>query len=300
MTRPSISLENQLTLENFELNILPGFKCGFRCAHCAVGPELETEGRLSQEEIRILKRTINEFRPSIIAFAGGEPTYYIDEINDLVSVHPTPEKLTVRLTTNGQFARDKARALSTLGAFKKLDQVQLSYDRFHEDYFPLEMVGHVASACKELSLDFGVLLAMTSPLDLEIAGRLRALGDFPITVHKVLPIADAVTNNVAYRHIEFDPKVLTEHCPNRGQISYICGRGFSLCCSNLAFNGSRGGVVHPTLSEHIESPLFKSMSEHNFSELLTRAGIRIDSLAPEMSSACTLCEKIFCSETKQR
>lgn len=289
-----------MTLESLELTILPGFKCGFRCAHCAVGPELSAEGRLSQDEIRLLKRTIAEFRPSTLAFAGGEPTYYVEEINELVSAHPAPESLTVRLTTNGQFAQDKARALSVLRSFRKLDQVQLSYDRFHEDFFPLPKAGHVVDACKELNLDFGVILAMASPLDLEIAGRLRALGDFPITAQKVLPVGDALTNNVAFRHLEFDPKVLAEHCPSRGQVTYICGRGFTLCCSSLAFNGDRRGVVHPTLTEHLESPLFKSMSERNFSELLARSGIRSDTLAPEMSEACTLCEHIFCKETKQR
>lgn len=289
-----------MTLESLELTVLPGFKCGFRCAHCAVGPELEAEGRLSQEEIGLLKRTIAEIRPSGLTFAGGEPTYYTGEINELVSAHPAPGSLTVRLTTNGQFAQDKARALSTLRGFRKLDEVQLSYDRFHEDFFPLKKVAHVVEACKELSVDFGVLLAISSPLDLEIAGRLRALGDFPITVQKVLPIGDARTNNVAFRHLEFDRKVLDAHCPNRGQLTYICGRGFTICCSSLAFNGARRGVVHPRLAEHLESPLYQSMMTQNFSGLLARAGIGHDSLAPEMSDACTLCEHIYCKETEQR
>lgn len=289
-----------MTLGILELTILPGFKCGFRCAHCAVGPELEAEGRLSRDEIQLLKRAIAEIRPSAITFAGGEPTYYVDEINDLVSAHPAPESLTVRLTTNGQFAQDKTRALSALRAFRKLDQVQLSYDRFHEDFFPLAKVSHVVAACAELAVDFGILLAVSSPLDLEIAGRLRALGNFPITVQKVLPIGDARTNDVAFRHLEFDSKVLNDHCPNRGQMTYICGRGFTICCSSLAFNGTRRDVVHPTLAEHLRSPLFKSMSEHSFSDLLSRSGIRAESLAPEMSDSCTLCEHIFCAETKQR
>lgn len=289
-----------MTLEVLELTILPGFKCGFRCAHCAVGPELDAEGKLTQDEIRLLKRAIEELRPSALTFAGGEPTYYADEINELVSAHPAPQSVTVRLTTNGQFAQDKARAVSALRAFRKLDQVQLSYDRFHEDFLPLAKVANVAAACAELSVDFGVLLAVSSPLDLEIAGRLRSLGEFPITVQKVLPVGDARTNGVAFRHLEFDPKVLAEHCPNRGQMTYICGRGFTICCSSLAFNGARRGVVHPTLAEHLESPLFKSMSEHDFSGLLARSGLHSDSLAPEMSDACTLCEHIFCAETKQR
>lgn len=289
-----------MTLETLELTVLPGFKCGFRCAHCAVGPELAAEGRLSRDEIRLLQRTIAEIRPSALTFAGGEPTYYADDINELVSAHPAPESLTVRLTTNGQFAQDKARALGVLRSFKKLDQVQLSYDRFHEDFFPFQKVRHVADACKELPVGFGVLLAVSSPLDLELAGRLRALGDFPITVQKVLPIGDARTNGVAFRHLEFDPKVLAAHCPNRGQVTYICGRGFTICCSSLAFNGARRGVVHPALAEHLESPLYRSMMTHDFSGLLARAGIESDSLGPEMSEACTLCEHIFCKETGQR
>ena len=289
-----------MTLENLELTILPGFKCGFRCAHCAVGPELDGEGRLSAEEIALLKRTIAEVRPSGLMFAGGEPTYYTREINELVAAHPDPASPKVRLTTNGQFAQDKARAVSALRAFRKLDMVQLSYDRFHEEFFPLEKAAHVVAACAELSVDFGVLLALSTPLDLALAGRLRALGDFPITVQKVVPVGDARTNGVAFRHAEFDPKVLAEHCPNRGQMTYICGRGFTICCSSLAFNGPRRGVVHPTLAEHLDSPLYRSMSSLDFSGLLARAGIKSDTLAPEMSEPCTLCENIFCAETKQK
>ena len=42
------------------------------------------------------------------------------------------------------------------------------------------------------------------------------------------------------------------------------------------------------------------MSSLDFSGLLARAGIKSDTLAPEMSEPCTLCENIFCAETKQK
>ncbi|MFA5137722.1 MAG: radical SAM protein [Elusimicrobiota bacterium] len=278
-----------------ELGIVPGFGCGFRCSHCAARGEPSGGGRLSAAEIALLKETIREHAPRALLFTGGEPTLYLEEIDELVAAHPAPGRLTVRLTTNGHFAGDSASLDRVLGAFRKLDEVQLSYDRFHAEFLSLEAVGRLYRACSERAIRFCVLVSLTSPLDLALAKELHALGDMPIRFQKVLPIGRAKENGLAYRYPAFDPEVLKERCPNRDQVLYLCGRGFSLCCSSLVFNGDFPGVVHPTLEEHLRSRFRVRMRSSRFSGLMSEVGLSPDSLAPEHSSACTLCERIFSS-----
>ncbi|OGR95173.1 MAG: hypothetical protein A2V88_01450 [Elusimicrobia bacterium RBG_16_66_12] len=278
-----------------ELCIVPGFECNFACSHCAVSEVSEGGVRLSGAEVGLLQETVRSYAPHTLAFTGGEPTLYVEDINSLIAAHPGRDHLTIRLTTNGHFATDRDSIVQTLDSFVKLDEIQLSYDRFHSEFIPSQQAGLLYQVCVERGLRFSIVISLTSPVDLVIARELRQFGDMPISFQKVLAIGRAKTNGLAYQYPAFDPAVLEASCPNRGQVFYICGRGFSMCCSALVFNGAFPGVIHPTLEEHLKSDFYNRVSSSRFSELMAGAGVGLSSLAPQHSSPCALCEHLFSS-----
>ncbi len=277
-----------------QLVILPGYACNFKCAHC--GTTGERRLQLSDKEIRLLHRTVNNYDFRSVSFAGGEPTLYIDEINRVLSGFDELEKIDISITTNGHFAETVAKAAGLIAAIKKLDKIRLSYDRFHKQFLPYTHVRNLYEACRGSGVDFGAILTIQSPLDLVLSKELRQAGDFPIGVQKVLPIGRAKSNNVGYSYTEFNPAVLREMCPNKRKISYLCGRGFSVCDVSISFREFKKHpekYLRPSAEKLFESDFYQRMATMKFAELLKRCGDPAIKFSPAHSSHCVLCEHIF-------
>lgn len=274
------------------LGIIPGYKCGFACGHCAVGkPELP---QLSPGEVSLLVSTVEQFQIRNLAFVGGEPTLYIDVINGLLARLPRLGSTKVSVGTNGQFATSSGAALACLRSFRRLDSLQFSYDKFHRKFLPPGNIRNLYSACKALSIPLTAVLTVESPLDLGLIGELRAAGDNRIVVQKVLPTGTARKNKIDYAYPAFDSGVFNKFCPNRKKLVYLSGQGFTACCSSLVFNnGQTGKFVHPTLQEHLRSQFYKSISSLKFSGLFRKNKVRRTGLEPRHSSPCTLCELLY-------
>ncbi len=274
-----------------ELGIGVGYACNFKCVHCGVSHKKKL--RLSDSEITRLVKTINTNKVPALLFVGGEPSLYIQDINRILSKVENLNKTQVRITTNGHFAKSKVAAKSLLSEFLRIDKVHLSYDKFHKKFLPNRNIKNLHEACRDSKIDFGVLMAIQSPMDLALLPQLRALGDFPIGIQKVLPTGAAKNSGVSLVPPIFDRRVLSRSCPNAGKIMYLCGEGFSLCCSSLVLNGNNPGFVHPTLSKHLNSRFYKMVCTKSFGEIMKIAHISESDLAPAHSESCNLCEHIF-------
>jgi hypothetical protein len=198
----------------------------------------------------------------------------------------------VKITTNGSFAETVSAALKTLQSFKRLNAVQLSYDRFHAVHLPAYKIKNLFKACDKTGIDFSVIMTIRSPLEMTDLKELWKIGKFRIGIQKVLPVGEARLNSIEYFYPSFDKRVLRRYCPNRNKIKYLCGQGFSICCGNLAYN-SRLPVIQGTVSQHINSRFHRLISSANFDALLKMAGLPRKSLLPRHSSECNLCEYIF-------
>lgn len=242
-----------------QLGIIVGTKCNFRCAHCALG-DGERNRDLSVKEIRILKEAISQYAPRELLFTGGEPTLYIPLINEMISAHPAPGKCRIIVTTNGHFANSVSSARKVLASFIALNNVQVSYDKFHNKFLPLTKVKNLYAACKEMRLKFLALFAIQSPLDLSLMAALSKVGRFNIGVQKVIPHGQAKKNRLGFIHTVFDRKVLAKKCPNLGRLAYTRGRGFSVCCSDLLRLRSKTQFAHPTIKEHLASDFYKLLT----------------------------------------
>jgi hypothetical protein len=91
--------------------------------------------------------------------------------------------------------------------------------------------------------------------------------------------------------------VLERKCPNLGQISYIAGKGFTTCCSNLVFNGHNleEETFHPTVDGHFTSMFFGRLNGQTFGEMLRDRGITEEAqraFPADFTAPCRLCEFI--------
>ena len=272
--------------------ILVGFSCPLRCSHCSARTNIKRSS-LTEKELLLLRSTVTGMSPEEILFSGGEPMLYVDTINRIVSAHPRPKNLDVRITTSGYFATSVNRAAQRLSGIHNLKFVQMSYDRFHQKFVPIQNIKNLYMACRESGIDFSVLMAMQSPLDLSLAMKIKEAGDFKIGTIKITEAGEAKKNGIAFEYPTFDKKVWSGHCPNRAKIAYICGKGFSLCCSYHGFESNWCNFVHPTVRAHLSSPFHSIISKRTFGGIKKYFRLSKLKLEPKHTHECTLCGYLF-------
>lgn len=280
------------------LHIMPGYYCNFFCSHCLndSGPKQQT--RLSDAEIAQIQGVIHRYRPKQLLFTGGEPTFFIPTINTIMASHPALSSCVVRVTTNGWFAKDLQSIAQVLGAFTKLDHLQCSFDTFHGSSVRAEHLRNLAVYCRRHQIRFNVSVCISDPRDLIAASRLQQEVDAQVTFQKVDASGRARTRHKAFKYFTFEREVLEKRCPNVGQMNYICQKGFTLCCSNLIFNGSVPSIAHASLEEHVQSAFYQEMSTSTFGDMLKRRGLSAEQLRPEHSSPYGLCEYLHAADMR--
>jgi len=210
------------------LVITLGYKCNFRCEHCIVGKK--TEIGLTEREKELIAESVCRYGTKHVLFVGGEPTLYVEDMNDIISRFEAV-KPELRMTTNGHFAQTREKAMAVLESIPKLSGVNLSYDSLHAKFLPEKNIENLYSACKEKGLDFAVLMALRSPMDLVMLKGLRKIGGFKVWIQKLLPAGSARDNGLGYKYPSFNEQVLAACCPTRKKVIYMCGQGFTICCS---------------------------------------------------------------------
>lgn len=274
--------------------IAPGFNCNFNCAHCANA--FQKRKKLSPSEIGALVSTINDLGIRRVHFIGGEPTLYLKEIREIIGGIKDRRGLGVFITTNGSFAKSRTEAVSMLSRIPALSKVQLSYDKFHAPFLPPTYVKNLVSASRILDIKFSVLCAVQTPADMLVATSLRKPGEFPVVIQRVLPQGAAAASGAVYScYGVFEKKTLRRVCPDRNNIVYLCGKGFTLCCSSLVLSLGLKGVCHKSAERLLNSRFYKLLHDFNFGELMEAMGVPKAGLKGEHSSVCNLCEYIFAS-----
>lgn len=238
-------------------------------------------------------RAIKTHSVESLLFVGGEPTLYLPDINGILSRLERLDRTEVGITTNGHFAYSSASAKAVLSSFRKLDYVQLSYDKFHLKFLPRRNVKNLYLACKNRGIRFSVLFAMESPLDLALLGKLRAAGDFPVSIQPVLPLGAARANGIRYKGLLSSRKLLNSRCPSRSSMIYLCGQGFTSCCSSLTFAAGSSRYIHRSPSAHRRSSFYKLISGLKFGEIRDKFGLGHEPLPGLQASPCQLCERMF-------
>lgn len=275
------------------LAVLVGYRCNFHCKHCLIADKESKE--LSLTEIRLLRKLLASQNFDSLLFVGGEPTLYISTINKVLEGFVKGPKTIVAITTNGHFAASESSARETLKKINGLNYVQVSYDNYHKKFIRLSNIHNLYQASKSLGMGFAVLVAIQSPLDLVLLKELKSIGigDHQIHIQGIHSIGAATTNHLEYKYPSFDCGVLSGKCPNDGKMVYMCGEGFTTCCSHLVFDTENKDYVHPSISRHVASKFYGLVSRFTFKELMKKAGLSMKGLKPEYSYPCALCGHIF-------
>lgn len=116
-------------------------KCNFFCDHCSVCSGPDKNDVLSDE---VIKKAIDQayFIPSIrvVSFTGGEVTLYSEKLKMAIS-YAHEKGFITRIVTNAWWANslEKSKEYCNELVFYGLDEINISYDDFHEEY--LEQFG---------------------------------------------------------------------------------------------------------------------------------------------------------------
>lgn len=279
-----------------DLCITVGYRCNFKCKHCIVADKKPL--RLAPSEIQMLSELGRVWSIKNVLFVGGEPTLYIDDINRILSGFPSVDRPRVTITTNGHFASSISGATRVLSKFTYLDAVQLSYDRYHKEFLPIERCSWLYRACQRLGKTFSVILTIQSPMDLALIGQFKGMEGVSVGIQKVHPTPTLSSKVLKEIYPEFDRSVLRKRCPNLGKMVYLCGEGFSTCCSYLTRGKQVEKFIHPSILKHRKSWFYKLISKHSFGAIARKLGIEEIGMMPERSSPCVLCEHIFSTKIK--
>lgn len=315
-----------------KLGVAPGYRCNFRCGHCCnlagvpgidefdpsapsiSGPAakipgflmkspVEKEqvsffdfcqpGNLTESEVHVISAAIKKFNVELVQFTGGETTFYLKNINQILLKAGDLARCRIGVTTNGHFAKTTGAAIKVLQSLCKWDIVQLSYDKFHKKFLPFSRVRNLKRACDKLGKRLTISLSIQSPVDVLLLNKLKGAGIKDVKVQKIISVGAARINGVAFPTLTFDKKVLYKKCPGIKAIIYLCGRGFSNCCVTLSLCGKYPGVYYPTVEALLKSKFYRLMAENTFGQILRKFNLPKTELQPQHSSGCVLCEYIF-------
>jgi organic radical activating enzyme len=274
------------------LNIMPGLLCNLSCSHCVNSSGPENRVSMTAEEITELNLFVKKYKPESIYFTGGEPTLYLDIFEKVLSDVNYQPKVTV--TTNGLFAKNAETMKMILGRVPFLSEIQLSYDKYHG----LKTLGNIPrnlmSYASMSNIDFNISCSVVTPQDIIDAVLLEEEYQCKVVLSKVVLSGRAKKNNLTFQYESFDENVWNEQCPNLDSVTYIANKGYSFCCSNLAFNNDEtiGKYTFSSFESMERSDFFKRMKTFTMKELALQAGIEVKSLDPKYSLACNLCEFI--------
>jgi len=132
--------------------------CNFECRHCSVGSSPRTILPMPRE---ILERAFEGLKDvptaSIVVFTGGEPTLRLEML--LEGIRMAKERsLLARVVTNGWWASsaDKADAMIAQLREAGLDEINTSYDDYHEPFMKMDRIVHLVRAARKAGMRVGM------------------------------------------------------------------------------------------------------------------------------------------------
>lgn len=226
-------------------------------------------------------------------FTGGEPTLYPEHLNKIVKSHPAADKTFVRVTSNGWYGRSEKTTETILNQIDRIDSLQMSFDIFHGNESKIGYVETIANYCKKRKIEFNVTMCLSNPLELTKAQKIMDELDVKVTFQPIITVGRAIENKLSFTYPTFQKETLNHSCPNTEMVTFMPGKGFSVCGSNLVF-GTKPlpNVIHASVEEHENSSFYKEMSSLSMADLAKKYGIETSKLDSSFSQVCHLCEHI--------
>lgn len=130
------------------------YVCNFSCAHCSIGSTPKTKFKMSDEVFEKMFEGIEKIKSlRVIVFTGGEATVHPEMLHEGIK-RSKKLGLVTRLVTNAWWAKTPEKAYTYLEKLVEsgLDEINTSYDDFHEPFMELARVGNLIDAAMKLNM----------------------------------------------------------------------------------------------------------------------------------------------------
>lgn len=290
-----------------------GLDCTLRCRHCSV---FAAPGRRERMAPELVQKAIRDFAKAgeerLVVLTGGEP-FAMPEFRVALDEAASCGLATYAITS-AYWAESMSRAKEALLSLPPLSLMMVSADVYHEEFVPLDRVGHAVRASHELGRDVCVTVAIDRGDEAyvdrvaETVGR-KVWDAIEHDVVPVMPTGRASSQGLGW----FDtvPQPAPEGaCDLLGTPVVVHDGTVSCCCQIDATNEItrrpdsvyRIGNVHvdsyDDLRERVEgNPLFQALRVWGPSTLLQM--LRDDGFEPKVaagySGICFLCRDLLCN-----
>ncbi len=132
-------------------------KCNIRCSHCVAAGEKTISQKMELEKAKSVISEMAASHVTGISFTAGEPFIYFNDMLELVDLCST-YNIYSRIVTNSYWAKTPEEAYGRISALQQcgLNQLRLSYSRWHQDNVPTANILNAAKACKSFGVDYFV------------------------------------------------------------------------------------------------------------------------------------------------
>ena len=139
--------------------LLVTYQCNIECKHCGLSCSPREKEWISIDEMKELAIQASGLGAECIVLTGGEPTLIgHEELCDYFKFIKKETSISnIRIVTNGHWAKSYERAHAILKEWKNagLDELNVSYGEFHQEFIPIENIGHAYKAGCDLG--FGTI-----------------------------------------------------------------------------------------------------------------------------------------------
>lgn len=272
---------------NYELQVLLGLNCNFKCSHCLnnSGPGNRDQD-ISDSEVELLFETIS-LNKSIktVSFSGGEPLLYIARIESLISkLRAARSDLKFSITTNGSLIARNELILKQL----KIDYAMLSFDKEHTEFIESE------NFIEALSLSLGIFKKFEVNITYEDSPHYQPVRKFLLDNNIKVNFTQTIESGRKKARINQNHEIgLTSFsCPNlntsdkSAKISFIPKKGFSICCGPVVFDNLVDSSVSffQTFEMLQQNTLYKFLKKISNIQISTEKGVSCQSCKSALKS----------------
>ena len=130
-------------------------RCNIRCAHCVATEELPANRKMDHDQAKEIIVEMAQAGVGGISFSAGEPFLYFNEIAELVKLCRKIGIYT-RMVTNCYWAKTAGSSDRLVAELKEngLNQLRLSYSRWHQESVNRSNVLNAARSCQKIGLHY--------------------------------------------------------------------------------------------------------------------------------------------------
>lgn len=175
------------------------YQCNFSCSHCSVGSNPHTKFPMARETLLNFFEQLKDIPTrKVVVFTGGEATIHKDLLLEGIRLSHA-QGCRTRLVSNGWWAKSRRKAIDYVRVLKEagLDELNTSYDDYHEPFIGIEKIAHLIHGAlqNDLAVGLGVIVdkaarwdqnriaeALCSELSLtreELLARVTIVYDYP-------------------------------------------------------------------------------------------------------------------------